>query len=100
LPISRVSSRESASLLSSTSRPIRPIVLPRTGAGVAAQARCASRAVRQASTNPSASVSHASQTSSSRLAGLRDSTCVPPSRVCPPMIEATVLVCVTLMRLA
>jgi hypothetical protein len=31
---------------------------------------------------------------------LRDSTCVPPSRVCPPMIEATVLVCVTLMRQA
>ena len=79
---------------------MRPIVLPRTGAGVAAQARWASRAARQASANPCASVSMASQTSSSRLAGLRDSTRVPPSRSRPPMIEATLLVSVTLMRLA
>src|SRR5215217_5261079 len=61
LPISRVSSRERLSLLSSTRRPIRPIAFPRTGGGVAAQARC-------------------------------------PSRACPPMIEATLLVSVTLMR--
>jgi hypothetical protein len=74
--------------------------LPRTGGGVAAQARCAARAAQQASRKPPASVSQASQTSSSRFAGLRDSTRLPPSRGCPPMIDATVLVSVMLMRLA
>ena len=37
LPISRVTSRASASLLSSTSRPMCAIARPRTGAGTSAQ---------------------------------------------------------------
>ena len=78
--------------------PDAPIAFPRTGAGVAAQPGWAARAARQASANAPASASTASQTTSSRFAGLRDSTRVPPSRSRPPMIEATLLVSVTLMR--
>src|SRR4051795_9811596 len=47
LPISRVTSRASASLLRSASRPICWIARPRTGGGVAAHSCCASCAVRQ-----------------------------------------------------
>ena len=52
LPISRVTSAASASLFSSTSRPICAIARPRTGAGVAAQPGWAARAARAASTKP------------------------------------------------
>jgi hypothetical protein len=100
LPISRVMRRASDSLFSSTSRPICWIALPRTGAGVAPHSRCAARAARQASTNMPASPSSASQTTSSRLAGLRDSTRRPSGLARPATTEATVLVSVMLMGLA
>src|SRR5215217_2277881 len=100
LPISRVTSRASASLLSSTMRPICLTTLPRTGAGTAAHSRCAARAARQASTNTPASPSCTSQMTSSRFAGLRDSTRSPSARSSPPMIDAMVLVSVMLMVVA
>jgi hypothetical protein len=70
LPISRVTSRESASLLSSTSRPTWAITRPRAGAGTAAHSRCAARAARQASAKVAASASATSATTSSVRAGL------------------------------
>ena len=79
LPISRVTSRDSASLLSSTSRPMFLITPPRTGAGTRAHSRCARRAARQAAAKPSASASRTLATTSSRCAGLRDSTRRPVS---------------------
>ena len=56
LPISRVTRRESDSLLASNRRPTSAMTRPRAGAGTAAQPFCAPRAARQAATKPSASV--------------------------------------------
>jgi hypothetical protein len=86
LPISAVTSRASASAFASTSRPIRSTTRPRTGAGVAAQPRCASRAAVAASTNWSASPSTASPTGSP-VAGLTEVSRPPgaSSRHLPPM---------------
>src|SRR3954452_9547625 len=69
LPISRVTRRASASLLSSTSRPICWIARPRIGAGTCAHSRWASRAASQAATNVLASPSRTSATTSSVFAG-------------------------------
>ena len=59
-----------ASALASTSRPTCAMTRPRTGAGVAAQAGCASRAARNASTSWSAEASETSATTSSSGRGL------------------------------
>src|SRR5712691_3046226 len=92
LPISRVISRASGSLFSSTRRPICWIARPRTGAGVAAHEGWATRAARHASTKVPASPSCASATTSSRRAGLVERIRPPgaPSSGRPPMIERTV----------
>src|SRR5215208_6167337 len=94
LPISRVTSRASASLLASNSRPTSAITRPRAGAGTAAQSRCAARAARQASSKPWASVRSTSATTSDRLAGLVDSRRPPGAsvRAAPSMIDAAVRV--------
>src|SRR5829696_1499314 len=73
---------------------------PRTGGGTAAHSRCATRAALQAFTKESESASSTSQITSSRFAGLRDSVRTPSARISPPMIDPTVFVSVTLMRLA
>ncbi len=77
LPISRVTSAARASLFSSTSRPIWAMARPRTGAGVEAQPGWAARAARAPSTSPSAPAGSYSMTTSSRLAGLRETMCQP-----------------------
>src|SRR5215217_2614969 len=94
LPISRVTSRASASLLASNSRPTSAITRPRAGAGTAAQSRCAARAARHAASKPCASVSSTSATTSDRLAGLVDSRRPPGAsvRAAPSMIDAAVRV--------
>src|SRR5215208_1868716 len=79
LPISRVTSRASASLFRSTRRPTFLITPPRTGAGTRSHCLCAARAARQAAAKPAASESSISATTSSRCAGLRDSTRRPVS---------------------
>ena len=71
LPISRVTSRASASLLASTSRPTCAITRPRAGAGTAAHSFWAARAARAASTNVDASPSATSATTSSVRGGVR-----------------------------
>ena len=53
LPISRVTSAASRSLLAVISRPTFAITCPRCGAGVAAHAPCAARAASAARTNTS-----------------------------------------------
>src|SRR5215218_2398527 len=94
LPISRVTSRASASLLASNSRPTSAITRPRAGAGTDAHAVCAVRAARHASSKPWASVSRISATTSDRLAGLVDSRRPPGAseRSTPSMIDAAVRV--------
>src|SRR4051812_27766217 len=84
LPISRVTTRASASLLSSTRRPICWIARPRCGAGVCAHASCAARALRHASAKVPASPSWTSATSSSVLAGLTDRSVPPGAPLLPP----------------
>src|SRR5689334_9524424 len=95
LPISRVTRRESASLLSSTRRPICWIARPRTGAGTSAQAAWASRAARQAATKVDASPRSASATTSEVSAGLVEVIRPPGASVSgrPETMEATVRVC-------
>src|SRR5690348_5329034 len=95
LPISRVTRRESASLLSSTRRPICWIALPRTGGGTSAQAAWASRAARQAATKVDASPRSASATTSEVSAGLVELSRPPGASVSvrPETMEATVRVC-------
>src|SRR3954447_10101224 len=77
LPISRVTRRASASLLSSTRRPICWIARPRIGAGTSAHSRCAARAASHAATKVDASPSRTSATTSSVFAGLVE-VAVPP----------------------
>src|SRR3954452_12448609 len=95
LPISRVTRRESASLFSSTSRPICWIARPRTGGGTSAHAACASRAARQAATKVEASPRSASATTSEVSAGLVELSRPPGASVSgrPETMEATVRVC-------
>src|SRR6187200_3122085 len=92
LPISRVTTRASASLLSSTSRPACWIARPRTGAGTAAHAGCAARAASHAATNVDASPSATPATTSSVRAGFVEATRPPgaPSGARPATIDATV----------
>jgi hypothetical protein len=94
LPISRVTSRASASLLASKRRPTSAITRPRAGAGTVAHSRCAARAARHASTKASASASSTSATTSERLAGFVDSRRPPgaPARSTPSTIDAAVRV--------
>src|SRR5215203_4915672 len=94
LPISRVTSRASASLLFSTTRPIFFITWERIGAGTDAHSRCASRAAVHASTNVPASPSDTSATVSDVRAGFVEVMRPPgaPSGARPPIIEATVRV--------
>src|SRR5829696_3831777 len=82
--------RASASMLSSTSRPICWIARPRTGAGTFAHSRWASRAAAQASRNVCASPRRASATTSSRWAGFVEATMPPGESFSsrPAMIEA------------
>ncbi len=91
-PISRVTSRASASLLSSTARPMFAIARPRTGAGTSAHARWASAAARAAVTSSGPSPSATSATTSSRRAGLveRNVPPGPPATGRPAMTEVTV----------
>src|SRR5215210_3851526 len=72
LPISRVTRRARASLLSSTSRPTFLIALPRMGAGTRAHSRCAFRAAPHAVTKSPTSAASTSATTSFSRAGLRD----------------------------
>src|SRR4051794_12569529 len=90
LPISRVTRRDSASLLASTSRPTCAITRPRAGAGTRAHSFCAPRAPRAASTNVDASPSATSATTSSVRAGLVEVRRPPgaSARASPPMTEA------------
>jgi hypothetical protein len=79
LPISRVTSRARASLLSSTSRPRYLTTRPRTGAGVAAQPGWASWAARHASTKVAGSASSTSATTCPVWAGSTERYRRPPS---------------------
>src|SRR4051794_12074353 len=91
LPISRVTSEASDSLLASTSRPTCAITRPRAGAGTAAHAFCAARAARAASTKTDASPSDTEATTSEVTAGFVEVR-VPPGaseRASPPTMEAT-----------
>src|SRR3954471_20698820 len=90
LPTSRVTRRDSASLLASTSRPTCAITRPRAGAGTRAHSFCAARAARAASTNVDASPSATSATTSSVRAGLVEVRRPPgaSARASPPMTEA------------
>jgi hypothetical protein len=72
LPISRVTRRASAFLLSSMRRPMCAIARPRTGAGTSAHARCACRASLAAATTSAGSPSATSATTSSRRAGFTE----------------------------
>src|SRR4051794_5766141 len=92
LPTSWVTSRESASLLASTSRPTWAITRPRAGAGTAAHPGCAARAARQASSKVWASPSSTSATTSSVRAGFVEVRRPPgaSSRWVPSTMEAMV----------
>src|SRR5688572_28319708 len=94
LPISRVTRRESASLLASNSRPTSAITRPRAGAGTVAHSFCAARAARHASSKACASASSTSATTSDRLAGLVDARRPPGASVrsTPSTIDAAVRV--------
>ncbi len=74
LPISRVTSWLSASLLARNSSPIAWIASPRIGAGTRAHSACAARARRAAVAMASAPASSTVATTSSRWAGLGIST--------------------------
>ena len=91
LPISRVTSAASDSLLASTSRPTCAITRPRAGAGTAAHSFCAARAARAASTKTDASPSETVATTSDVRAGFVEVR-VPPgasARAMPSTMEAT-----------
>src|SRR4051812_34353770 len=91
LPTSRVTSRDSASLLASISRPTCAITRPRAGAGTFAHSRCAARAARAASTNVEASPSATSATTSSVRAGFVEMRTGPSRRTSPPTIEPSLV---------
>src|SRR5215212_6936769 len=98
LPISRVTSRARASLLSSTSRPRYLIARPRTGAGVAAQPGWASRAARQAATKVAGSASMTSATTWPVWAGSTERQRRPPSARPAPTREASRDVCCVMVQ--
>src|SRR5215210_7467370 len=94
LPISRVTSLASASLLFSTTRPIFFTTWERIGAGTSDHSRCAARAALHACTNVPASPSSTSATVSVVRAGFVESMRPPgaSSTARPPITEATVRV--------
>ncbi len=94
LPISRVISRESISFCSIRRCATRPMICPRTGAGVAFHPSNALRAARQAPSTVAAEPTGKSPTTSGRYAGLSDwnrgsspgDTNLPPIRWSPTRV--------------